>query len=147
MQQLELQWLGPGDIFCELESLLVVWWFIKVHERCLFKHFCTYVLETLQRLTKYGVFSFLMLSQIWGKKLKALYFIMYMREGIFFIDFTAHLGLGFSTLLLQYYSVLCRPSDHTVGRPRAEMRTWYGRSRRKDSNHYRPPHLLKELRE
>ena len=65
----------------------------------------------------------------------------------FFIDFTAHLGLGFSTLLVQYYSVICRPSDHTVGRPRAEMRTWYGRSRRKDSNHYRPPHLLKELRE
>ena len=24
--------------------------------------------------------------------------------------------------MLQYYSVICRPSDHTVGRPRAEIR-------------------------
>ena len=33
---------------------------------------------------------------------------------------TAHLGLGFNTLFVQYYNVICRPSDHTVGRPRAE---------------------------
>ena len=28
---------------------------------------------------------------------------------------------GFNTLFIQYYSVICRPSDHTVGRPRAEI--------------------------
>ena len=27
-------------------------------------------------------------------------------------------------VLIQYYSVICRPSDHTVGRPWAEIRTW-----------------------
>ena len=37
------------------------------------------------------------------------------------------------TVLL--YSVICRPSDHTVGRPRAENRTRDGRSRGKDSHH------------
>ena len=31
--------------------------------------------------------------------------------------------LGFIVLFIQYYSVICRPSDHTVGRPRAENRT------------------------
>ena len=36
--------------------------------------------------------------------------------------FTAHLGLVFNTLFVHYYSVICRPSDHTVGRPRAEIR-------------------------
>ena len=35
---------------------------------------------------------------------------------IFFKRFTAHLGLGFFiTLFIQYYSVVCRPSEHTVG--------------------------------
>ena len=29
----------------------------------------------------------------------------------------------FIILFMQYYSVICRPSDHTVGRPRAEIRT------------------------
>ena len=29
----------------------------------------------------------------------------------------------FITLFIQYYSVICRPSDHTVGRPRAKIRT------------------------
>ena len=47
----------------------------------------------------------------------------------FFFRFTAHLGLGFYTLFVQYYSVICRPSDHTVGRPLAENRTRDGRSR------------------
>ena len=37
---------------------------------------------------------------------------------IFFFRFTAHLGLGFNTLFVEYYSVICRPSDHTVGGPR-----------------------------
>ena len=46
-----------------------------------------------------------------------------------FYRFTAHLGLGFFTFFLQYYSVICRPSDHTVGRPRAEIRTRAGRPR------------------
>ena len=31
--------------------------------------------------------------------------------------FTVHQGLGFITLFIQYYSAICRPSDHTVGRP------------------------------
>ena len=53
---------------------------------------------------------------------------------IFFFRFTAHLGLGFYNLFVQYYSVICRPSDHTVGRPPAENRTQDGQSRRKDSN-------------
>ena len=61
-----------------------------------------------------------------------------------------HLGLGFYTLFVQYYSMICRPSDHTVWRPWAEKRTRDGRSRVKDSNHQtttppqyctRPPHL------
>ena len=56
---------------------------------------------------------------------------------------TAHRGLGFfNTLLIQYYSVICCPSYHTVGRSQAEIRTQDGRSRVRDSNHYRPPHLL-----
>ena len=60
---------------------------------------------------------------------------------IFF--FTAHRGL-----FIHYYSVIWRPSDHTVGRPQAEIRTLEGRSRGRDSNHWvttppaRPPHLL-----
>ena len=53
----------------------------------------------------------------------------------FFFEFTAHLGLGFYTLFVQYYSGICHPSDHTVGMPRAENRTWDWRSRGKDSNH------------
>ena len=52
-----------------------------------------------------------------------------------FFRFTAHLGLGFHTLFIQYYSVICRPSDHPVGRPQDEIRTWDRRSRGKDSNH------------
>ena len=52
-----------------------------------------------------------------------------------FLRFTAHLGLGFYTLFVQYYSLICRPSDHTVGRPRAENRTRDGQSRGQDSNH------------
>ena len=27
---------------------------------------------------------------------------------------------------MQYYSVICRPLDRTVGRPQAEIRTWDG---------------------
>ena len=34
----------------------------------------------------------------------------------------------FVTLFIQYYSAICCPSDHTVGRPRAEIRTRDGRS-------------------
>ena len=49
--------------------------------------------------------------------------------------FTAHRGLGFITLFIQYYSAICRPSDHTVGRPRAESWNRDGRSRGKDTNH------------
>ena len=49
--------------------------------------------------------------------------------------------LGFIILLIQYYSVICRPSDHTVGRPRAKIRTQAWRSRGRDTTP-RPPHLL-----
>ena len=47
----------------------------------------------------------------------------------------------FNTLFIQYYSEICRPSDHTVGRPppRAEIRTRAGRSRGRDNNHLPPP--------
>ena len=43
---------------------------------------------------------------------------------------------GFNTLFIQYYSVICRSSDHIVGRPRAEIRTRDGRSRGRDSDHW-----------
>ena len=58
-----------------------------------------------------------------------------------YFRFTAHRGLEFFNTLviqytvLQYYSVICRPSDHTVGMPRAEIRTQDGRSRGRDYNH------------
>ena len=39
----------------------------------------------------------------------------------------------FNTLFIQYYSVICRPSDHTVGRPQAEIRTQDGRSRGREN--------------
>ena len=45
----------------------------------------------------------------------------------FIFRFSAHLGLGFNTLFVQNYSVICRPSNHTVGRPRTEIRTRDGR--------------------
>ena len=35
----------------------------------------------------------------------------------YFFRFTAYQGLGFNTLFIQYYSVICRPSVTTVGRP------------------------------
>ena len=47
----------------------------------------------------------------------------------------------FLILFIQYYSVICRTSDHTVGRPRAEIRTRAGRPRGRDTTP-RPPHLL-----
>ena len=45
------------------------------------------------------------------------------------IIFTAHQGLK------QCFSVICRPSDHTVGRPGAEIRTRDEQSNGKDTNH------------
>ena len=60
---------------------------------------------------------------------------LYIYIYFFFFFFTARLGLGLHTLFVQYYSVICCPSDRTVGRPRAEFRTRDGRSRGKDSNH------------
>ena len=42
---------------------------------------------------------------------------------IYFILFTAHRGLEFITLYIQYSSVICRPSDHTLERPQAEIRS------------------------
>ena len=38
------------------------------------------------------------------------------------------------TLFKQYYSVICRPSYRTVGRPRAEIRTQDRRSRGRETN-------------
>ena len=46
----------------------------------------------------------------------------------FFYRLTAHLGLGLYHFFVQYYTVIRRPSNHTVGRPRAE-------NRGQDSNH------------
>ena len=48
------------------------------------------------------------------------------------------IGLGFNTLCVQYYSVICRPSDHTVG-PRFEPGTGDLEARTLTT---RPPHLL-----
>ena len=50
--------------------------------------------------------------------------------GLFFIFL-----LGFIILFIQYYSAICRPSDHT------EIRTRAGRPRSRDTTP-RPPHLL-----
>ena len=55
---------------------------------------------------------------------------------LFFLDSQSRTRV-FNTLYIQYYSMICRPSDHTVGRPQAEIRTRDGRSRAT-----RPPHLL-----
>ena len=52
--------------------------------------------------------------------------IVLQQLGMFFIRYTAHHGLG---LFILYYSVICRPSDHTAGRPGAEIQTRDGRSR------------------
>ena len=49
--------------------------------------------------------------------------------------FLALRGLSFISLIIQYYSAICRPSDHTVERTRAEIRTRYGRSRGWDTKH------------
>ena len=57
-----------------------------------------------------------------------------------FFFFISFYGV-FILLFIQYYSVTCRPSDHTVGRPRAEIRTRAGRPRGRDTTP-RPPHLL-----
>ena len=40
----------------------------------------------------------------------------------------------FNTLFIQYYSVICRPSVHTVGRPQAEIRTQDGQSRGRENS-------------
>ena len=41
----------------------------------------------------------------------------------------------YKSLFIQYYSVICRPSDHSAGRPRAEILTPDGRSSGRHSNH------------
>ena len=57
---------------------------------------------------------------------------------IFSNSFFLRLFIGF--LVYYLYSVICRPSDHTVGRPRAKFEP--GRLRGRDITP-RPPHLLK----
>ena len=42
---------------------------------------------------------------------------------IFCLDLQPIEAQGFNTLVTQYIRVICRPSDHTMGRPRAEIRT------------------------
>ena len=42
---------------------------------------------------------------------------------------------------VQYYSAICRPTEHTVGRLQVEIRTRAGRPRGRDTAP-RPPHLL-----
>ena len=51
--------------------------------------------------------------------------------------------MGFYYIIhtVQYYSVICRPSDYTVGRPRAEIRTRARQPRGRDTTP-RLPHLL-----
>ena len=58
-------------------------------------------------------------------------------KGMFFYNFL----LGFIILFIQYASVICRLSDHTVGRLRAEIRTRAGWLRGRDTTP-RPPRLL-----
>ena len=59
---------------------------------------------------------------------------------IFFIIFL----LSFIILFIPYYSVICRSSDHTVGRPQAEIRT-RARWPRGRYTTPRPPHLPRLL--
>ena len=59
----------------------------------------------------------------------------------FFFFFICLLGFYYFNHTVMYYSMICRPSDHTVGRPRAETRTWAGRPRGRDTTP-RPPHHL-----
>ena len=62
---------------------------------------------------------------------------------IFFYRLTADRGLGFNTLFLQYYSAICRPSVHTVGRPGPGPRSEPGMGDLEaDTLTTRPPHLL-----
>ena len=56
---------------------------------------------------------------------------------IFFLDSQPTEAWGFYYIIVQYYR-----SDHTVGRPQAEMRTRDGRSIEAETLTTRPPHLL-----
>ena len=53
---------------------------------------------------------------------------------IFFIDLQTTEAQSFIILLKQYCSAILRPSDHTVVRPRAEIRTRDRKSRARDSD-------------
>ena len=55
-----------------------------------------------------------------------------------FLDLQPTEGFYCNNLFIQYYSVICRPSEYTVGRPRAELRTRDGRFRGRNTNNYRP---------
>ena len=54
-----------------------------------------------------------------------------------FTFFTGNRAYSFITLLYSINSAVCRPSDHTVGRPQTNIR---GR----ETDPYRPPHLLSD---
>ena len=80
-------------------------------------------------------------AEEWGmkfniEKCKIIYIHVY-----FFFFFLSFYGVFIFIIFIQYYSVICRPSDHTVGRPRAKIQTRAGLPRGRDTTP-RPPHLL-----
>ena len=77
----------------------------------------------LQRFTKNGVKR---RSKYENKKNEYFFFLIFL--------------FSFIMLFIQYHSVICPPSDHTVGRPRAEIPTRAGRPRGRDFTP-RPQHL------
>ena len=83
-------------------------------------------------------FSTFLRFSITGPLLPIRYFLLEVQcQQMFFLK---SFYWGFIILFIQYYSMICRPSDHTVGRPRAEIRTRAGRPRGRDTTP-RPPHL------
>ena len=56
---------------------------------------------------------------LWAIIIEVLLVPIVVQWKFFFYRFKAHRGLGFFTpQFIQYYIVICRPSDHTVQRPR-----------------------------
>ena len=58
----------------------------------------------------------------------------------FFFSLAAHQGQGIITCFYSIHNGICRPSDRNVERHRDQQ------SRGKDTDHYRPPHLLNNMK-
>ena len=78
----------------------------------------------------------------WNFKIMLLSYsqtLFWRRKKPFFV--INHFTFFFKSVFLVLLYYLYRPSDHTVGRPRTDIRTRTGRPRGRDSTP-RPPHLL-----